>query len=214
VATTRDGSPVEVYRALPAMGEPELIHAAVTPGAAILDIGCGTGRIAAPLVELGHHVTGVDDSPHMLEHLDPRIERIVGDARILRLGRRFDAVLLASHLLNDDDASAFLATSVAHLREGGRVIAEIYPVGMDWAGAVGRSTRAGPVEITVRRATVDGDRIDAEVRYRLGDRTWDQAFSGRMLDESALGALLATAGLRFDVWLDQRRGWFAARAGG
>jgi hypothetical protein len=46
---TRDGSPVAVYLALPAAGEPELIHAAVPPGASILELASGPGRIAAPL---------------------------------------------------------------------------------------------------------------------------------------------------------------------
>ena len=42
------------------------MHAAVPPGASILELGCGTGRILWPLAALGHPVTGVDDSPEML----------------------------------------------------------------------------------------------------------------------------------------------------
>jgi SAM-dependent methyltransferase len=210
VAVARDGSPVDIYDALPPMGEPELIHSVLAPGSSILDLGCGTGRVAVPLTDLGHRVVGVDDSPDMLERLDPRIEPVLGDARTLLLGRRFDAVLLASHLLNDSDASAFLTTAAIHLHGTGRIVAEIYPVAMDWGRAVGRSTQAGPVEITVTRATAVGDRIDAAVRYGLGDRTWDQAFDGRMLDEPALRTLLTTAGFRLEHWLDERRGWFVA----
>lgn len=56
-----DGSPVAFYRRLPATGKPELIHAAIGPGTSVLDLGCGPGRIAGPLVALGHAVTGVDD---------------------------------------------------------------------------------------------------------------------------------------------------------
>ncbi len=68
------------------------------------------GRIGAPLVGLGHAVVGIDDSPEMLAAMDPSVEAVLADARTVRLGRRFDAVLLASHLLNDPDADAFLAT--------------------------------------------------------------------------------------------------------
>ena len=211
MAVARDGSPVDIYDALPPMGEPELIHSVLAPGSSILDLGCGTGRVAVPLTDLGHRVVGVDDSPDMLERLDPRIEPVLADARTLRLGRRFDAVLLASHLLNDTDAETFVGTAAAHVHASGRVIAEVYPVAMDWEGAVGRPRHAGPVEIAVTRAAVEGDRIDAEVRYRLGDRLWHQAFDGRMLDEPALRVLLSTGGLRFERWLDEARGWFIAR---
>jgi len=210
-AVARDGSPVEIYRLLPPDGEPQIIHAALRQGARILDLGCGTGRIAAPLVELGHAVAGVDDSPEMLAAMDPRVEPMLGDGRTVRLDRRFEAVLLGSHLLNDRDAAGFLATALAHLDYGGLLIAEVYPPTMDWAAAVGRTSDLGPVEVTVIRAEIEGCDLDAEVRYRLGDRSWHQPFVARMRDESELRALLVDSGFAFDRWLDALRGWFVAR---
>jgi hypothetical protein len=82
---------------------------------------------------------------------------------------------------------------------------------MDWPAAVGRRSAAGPVGITVTRATVEGDCLSAVVRYDLDGRTWDQRFTARLLDESALSGRLDTAGLAFDGWLDVRAGWFLAR---
>jgi len=73
-----DGSPVAFYRRLPAMGEPELVHGLVRPGATILDLGCGPGRIAGPLAVLGHRVTGVDDGAGMIEALPPVDEAVLG----------------------------------------------------------------------------------------------------------------------------------------
>lgn len=35
-------------------------------GAAVLDLGCGTGSLASALLSRGHRVTGIDASPHML----------------------------------------------------------------------------------------------------------------------------------------------------
>ncbi|HEV3173004.1 MAG TPA: class I SAM-dependent methyltransferase [Actinocrinis sp.] len=35
----------------------------------VLDLGCGTGRIATPLAALGRQVVGVDQSPAMLASL-------------------------------------------------------------------------------------------------------------------------------------------------
>lgn len=66
-----DGSPLAFYRRLPTDGEPELIHALLAPGASILDIGCGPGRITGPLLSLGHPVTSVDDGPGMIAALPP-----------------------------------------------------------------------------------------------------------------------------------------------
>ncbi|WP_158222625.1 class I SAM-dependent methyltransferase [Rhodopirellula sp. MGV] len=41
----------------------------------VLDLGCGTGRLAFPASELGFEVVGVDLSQHMLEELAARSER-------------------------------------------------------------------------------------------------------------------------------------------
>jgi hypothetical protein len=48
-----DGSPVEIYRRLPPGGEAELIHGGVAPGASILELGCGAGRVTHELLRLG-----------------------------------------------------------------------------------------------------------------------------------------------------------------
>jgi SAM-dependent methyltransferase len=206
-----DGSPVAFYARLPATGEPELIDALLPRGASILDLGCGPGRIAAPLTALGHHVTGVDDGAGMIAALPAGVEGVVADARTVRLGRRFDAVLLASHLVNTPgDGVAFAATAAAHLEPGGVAIGETYPPGWDPASGVGRESRLGDGRITLVRATVDGDRLDAVVRYGVDDLEWTQPFSARILDELALRELLAEAGLAFERWLD-RPGWFVAR---
>ena len=69
----------------------------------------------------------------------------------------------------------------------------------------------GPVGITITRARRDGDMVDAEVRYDLDGRIWDQPFVTRVLDRAALERRLLGAGLRFDRWLDESRGWFVAR---
>jgi SAM-dependent methyltransferase len=210
-AVAPDGSPVAFYARLPATGEPELIHALLAPAASVLDLGCGPGRIAGPLVALGHQVTGVDDGPGMIAALPSGVDGIVADARTVRLARRFDAVLLASHLLNAPlDGPAFVATAAAHVKADGVVIGETYPPGWDPEEGVGRETRLGNARITLLRAALVGDLIDAEVRYGVDDRLWTQPFTARLLDEAGVRALLGTAGLEFDRWLD-RPGWFVAR---
>jgi SAM-dependent methyltransferase len=208
-----DGSPVAFYRRLPATGEPELIHSVIPAAASVLDLGCGAGRIAAPLARLGHPVTGIDDGEAMIGALPPDIEGIVADARTVRLGRRFECVLLASHLVNDPEAgSAFAATAAAHLAPGGVLVAETYPPGWDPAAGVGEESRLGDARITLLRAEVDADGLlHAEVRYGVDDLEWQQPFTARLLGEPGIRALLADAALAFECWLD-RPGWFVARA--
>ena len=43
------------------------------PGSSILDIGCGTGRTLAPLLDLDVELTGIDPSPYMLDLADERL---------------------------------------------------------------------------------------------------------------------------------------------
>jgi SAM-dependent methyltransferase len=209
-----DGSPVAFYRRLPAEGEPELIHSVVAPAASILDLGCGPGRIAVPLAALGHPVTGVDDGAGMIAALPPTVEGILGDARAIRLGRRFDAVLLTSHLVNaPEDGPAFAATAAVHVGDDGVVIGQTYPPGWDPVSGVGGSRRIGDATVEVLAAAMDGDRLHAEVRYSVGGQVWQQRFSARVLDEPALRGLLETAGLAFERWLE-RPGWFVAHHAG
>jgi SAM-dependent methyltransferase len=211
-----DGSPVDVYRVLPRPAEADAIHAAIPDRASILDLGAGVGRFARALAALGHPVVAVDHEPAMLEGLESvaGVEPLVADIVGLALGRRFDVVLLASHLVDDDDLGpASLAVAHAHVEPHGRVIAETYPPGVDWAATVGQRRMVGPVGITMTRARVDGAHLEASVRYDLDGRTWDQPFRTRLLDDQHLVTRLAAAGLRLERWLDRERGWLIARPG-
>jgi SAM-dependent methyltransferase len=207
-----DGSPVEVYRALPLAGEDALVAAVVPPPARVLDLGSGPGRIANALVGRGYDVVAVDDSEEMLRHVSA--ERVRADVASLRLQRRFDCVLLASHFVNDaDDGSrrAVLETCAVHVESSGVVLAEAYPESLDWDAAVGRSRRMGEVVVRVDEAKRVGDIVDAVMAYELDDRVWRQRFTARMLGEDELRAELSFARLAFGEWIDRERGWFTAR---
>jgi SAM-dependent methyltransferase len=207
-----DGSPVDVYRALPLAGEDELVARVVAPGGSVLDLGSGPGRIANALVRRGYVVVAVDDSADMLRHV--QAETVVGDVASVRLGRHFDCVLLASHFVNEADDErrrAVLATCAAHLASDGVLVAEAYPESLDWEAAVGRPTRLGDVVVRIEEATRVGDLVEATVVYELGGRVWRQRFGARRLDEADLRRELASNGLAFDSWVDRGRGWFTAR---
>lgn len=207
-----DGSPVDFYRSLPTTGEPELILSMVGPRARVLDVACAAGRIAIPLSALGCSVTAIDIDPAMVAALPPAVEGIVADATTVRLGRRFDAVLLLSHLVNDPVAGpAFVRTAAAHLAASGLVIGETYAPGADPTQGVGRTLRMGSAHVTLVRASRTGDLLEAEVRYGVAGEAWTEAFTARLLDEAQLSGMLRDGGLAFGGWLD-RPGWFTCRA--
>jgi SAM-dependent methyltransferase len=96
----------------------------------VLDLGCGTGQLAAALAD-GRSVTGVDPASAMLDIARTRaggesVDWVEADARNVRLGRRFDLVLLTGHafqvFLTPEDRKAVLGTIAAHLAPGGRFI--------------------------------------------------------------------------------------------
>ncbi|WP_410666991.1 class I SAM-dependent methyltransferase [Amycolatopsis sp. cmx-4-68] len=209
-AITADGCPVEVYLLLPPAGEPEVVHAAIPPGASILELGCGAGRITHPLVELGHEVVAVDDAPEMLAHV--RAETVCARIGDLDLGRTFDAVLLGSHLVNtalDSDRRALLAAARRHLAPSGRLVVEWHPPEWFAAAASGQGGRLGEVAVELADVVRDGDLLSATVRYAARGRRWEQEFTCRRL---SLDDVLAGADLAFDGWLTADRNWFAARA--
>jgi len=121
---TKDGSPVEMYLLLPPGDEPDIIDSAVRLGGSILELGCGVGRVTRVLVERGRPVVAVDESADMLSHVR-RAETVLSDIESLDLGRTFDGVVLASHLVNTGDSgqrSAFLHTCRRHVASDGSVI--------------------------------------------------------------------------------------------
>jgi SAM-dependent methyltransferase len=100
----------------------ERFAAALPPGAAVLDIGCGSGRPwGAALIEKGFRLTGLDASPRLIAHAArtlPQGEWIVGDMRRFDLGRTFDGLLVWYSLfhLTPDDQRAALSRLSAHAR--------------------------------------------------------------------------------------------------
>lgn len=211
-AITPDGCAVELYALLPAGDEPAIVHDAAGAGASILELGSGAGRVTHPLIALGHRVVAVDESAAMLARV--RGARTVhAGIEQLDLGERFDAVLLASHLVNTADEAqrrAFLATCRRHVRADGAVIVQRHPPSwFDQAGP-GRSA-AGAVTVVLDEVERPGPGLlSARVAYELEGRRWTQRFSARRLDDDQLASALAEAGLRLERWLTPDRAWALA----
>jgi SAM-dependent methyltransferase len=118
--------------------------AAATPGAPVLDVGCGTGRVALPLARAGNPVTGVDVDAALLAELARRartlpVDIVCTDARELDLpSRRFALCVAALQTIQlfggPRPRARFLAAARKHLRPGGilacAIVSELEPYGV------------------------------------------------------------------------------------
>jgi SAM-dependent methyltransferase len=198
-----DGSLVELYRRLPATGEPEQIDAFLQPRSSVLELGAGTGRIADSLAQLGHHVTAVDDSEGMLAEI--RQARTVR-ARIedLRLTERFDAVLLPTNLIHYpgvDLRRAVLATVAHHLKPAGKAIVQWKPPPYLAARHAGW-TECKTIGDVTARVTVHNDLdgasglVEGEYALIVDGSELRQCFHLELLTVEELRRELALAGLQ------------------
>lgn len=96
---------------------------------AILDLGCGTGRVALQLAKHGHEVMGLDVNPALVAAFNERADGLpahgeVGDAREFELNAEFGLAIapmqLVQLLWDPAERIACMASISSHLRPGGR----------------------------------------------------------------------------------------------
>jgi ubiquinone/menaquinone biosynthesis C-methylase UbiE len=101
----------------------ELSH---TKGGPLLDLACGTGRIALRLAEQGYQVTGVDINAamigwgrHKASQRDISMEWVIADARSFKLQKRFSLIYMLGNafqlFLTRSDQEAMLECVREHL---------------------------------------------------------------------------------------------------
>lgn len=112
---------------------------------AVLELACGSGRIAIPLAEAGHEVVGVDVNKSMMARAQGKWDErtveaksgtagsltlIEGDITALDLRRRFELVILGLNslpLIGDREAqTTALRVAAAHLAADGRLVIDTY----------------------------------------------------------------------------------------
>jgi SAM-dependent methyltransferase len=103
-------------------------------GGPILDLGCGTGRVALHLARRGHATVGLDLDPELIAALAERadglpLRAVVGDARRFELEEEVALALAPMQMaqLLDDSSERVecLSCIAAHLRPGGRIALSI-----------------------------------------------------------------------------------------
>jgi SAM-dependent methyltransferase len=124
-------------------------------GGKVLELGCGTGRVAIRLAQDGAAVVGLDLSAAMLAvareksvgKSNPRW--VEGDMRGFELGEAFEAVIIPGHgfqnLLTAADQRACLESVRGHLAPGGLLVVHLDHQSVDWLGDLWRD-RGGAFE--------------------------------------------------------------------
>ncbi|GAA1595557.1 class I SAM-dependent methyltransferase [Actinoplanes couchii] len=124
---------IERFRAMDARGddlggEARTIDTMLPRGAAVLDAGCGTGRVGGRLAAAGHRVTGVDLDPELIAEAraqHPGSQWQVGDLSTFVSPDRFDAIVCAGNVMAFAGPSQrvdILKGFAIHLAEGGRAV--------------------------------------------------------------------------------------------
>ncbi|MFH8982722.1 class I SAM-dependent methyltransferase [Streptomyces varsoviensis] len=213
-AITPDGCAVEMYARMEADGEQHIVAGAMRAGArTILELGAGAGRVTHALLDLGFEVVAVDESPEMLAEIrGARTVRATIEG--LDLGERFDAVLLASYLINTAEPAVraeLLRTCRRHVKDDGCVLIQREGAGWNDPANVPREHRRGPLLIRVAAAEPLGAGVTSvRMEYEFEGRRWSQTHTSHELDEAAVEKALAEAGLRLDAHLTDDRTWLRA----
>jgi len=150
-------------------------------GGPILDLGCGSGRLAIPFLEDGHRVVGVDLSSHMLARAQMRRQRLPapqrrrglfvrGDFRRLPVRGAFPFIVMAfhgiQHLIDDGELLAMLRAVRDRLTPDGWFAFDVFFPMADWlARPPGRR-----FDRIVFRHPHTGQRTEYSVSHRLDGR--------------------------------------------
>jgi ubiquinone/menaquinone biosynthesis C-methylase UbiE len=196
---------------------------------AVLELGCGTGRVSWPLARSGVDLTGIDLSQPMLDRAvrqrprsgrarhthSPRFVR--GDIRALPFGAaRFAAVLapygILQSILSDRDLSAVLA-SVAHVLErGGTFGIDLVPDVPNWREYNNKVQLRGRASGGRHLTLVESVRQDRATRRTTFEQRYLE-LTFRTLTVRAMTARLARAGFAVEAVLgDYDGGPWDARA--
>jgi ubiquinone/menaquinone biosynthesis C-methylase UbiE len=113
---------------------------AAEQGDPILELGCGTGRVLAPLAAAGHTIAGVDISPALLDIARKKLEHTSNAANVTLVQddlRSFDLLYKAytfafctsntlMHLTTQADQLDALRNAYRHLQPGGLLLIDLF----------------------------------------------------------------------------------------
>jgi SAM-dependent methyltransferase len=165
----------------------------------VLELACGTGRVAIPVARQGVRVVGLDASEAMLTRAREKsagmgmVRWVHGNMASFQLAERFGLIYVPArsflHLLTVEDQLSCLASVHEHLVPGGRFALDIFnpsiPMIAEWLGPK-RGSIAQRVEDYTHPAT--GRRTKAwETRvYRVAEQLNEVAFIDEQVDDDGV----------------------------
>jgi len=150
-------------------------------GGPILDVGCGTGRVAIELARDGHAVLGVDLSAAMLAIAErrraelpheaaARLELAQADMTTLSLARKFALIITPfrsfQSLLTQEAQRSALSAMRSHLRSSGHLVLDLFDPRLEWCVATESPPDRRRGEVV---HPVTGNRVTFEVAARAPD---------------------------------------------
>jgi SAM-dependent methyltransferase len=197
----------------------------------VLELGCGTGRIAVPIAKDGIALTGIDRSAPMLERARRRAARlrraaplrlVRGDIRQLPFRDRRFALVMAPYgvlqsLTRERDLTAALGSVHRVLARGARFGIDLVPDLPDWSEYTARRTLSGHMGAATRVSLVETVRQDRRRRLTIFDqrytathgrerRVYDFTLTFRTLSVPAMRRRLERAGFAVDAVLGDYQG--------
>ncbi|MFH0778117.1 MAG: class I SAM-dependent methyltransferase [Candidatus Eisenbacteria bacterium] len=158
---------------------PFFVEAARESGGAVLELGCGTGRVLIPTARAGVEIAGLDTSERMLDvcrqrlleepsDVRARVQLLRGDMREFGLSRTFSLITTPfrsfQHLLTVEEQMSCLRCVGRHLSGGGRLILDVFNPSLEMlvSTEVGKEVESEPkFELPDGRRVVRRHRIDA-----------------------------------------------------
>ena len=124
---------------------PFYVEEAHRAGGPVLELGCGTGRVALAIADAGLDVVGLDSSAGMLNVARRKLVRrassggsvalVRGDMRLFHLDRTFPLIVIPFNgflsLLTVEDQVRALGCIKTHLAPGGRLVFNIFVPDLD-----------------------------------------------------------------------------------
>ncbi|TGB14639.1 class I SAM-dependent methyltransferase [Streptomyces sp. MZ04] len=172
------------------------------PGARVLDLGAGTGKLTATLVELGADVVAVEPDPAMLTELRralPTVRALPGSAEAIPLPDASVDVVLAGNAMHWFDM-AVAGPEIARVLAPGGILAGLWNVmddQVDWVAGLARvsgSAAIGPRDTPAdwRAETAEMHLPKTGVAARFGSPEQAEFPHGQLRTADSLGATLAT----------------------
>ena len=108
-------------------------HWAKQTNGPILELACGTGRVATHLIKSGFNYSGLDLSSVFIHHCKSKRfngKFITGDMRHFTLGQKFDLIFIPFnsflHLFTEEEMAQCLISIQNHLSDNGKFLLDIF----------------------------------------------------------------------------------------